>query len=100
MSERSPVSHRSFRSTIRHSRIVALLLVAWALAACSTSELPIVGQAPTPNPASAGQFSPTTDENAMPAPTPARPATPAPPPTVAPVPTIESRLTTALDEEQ
>jgi 2-alkenal reductase len=101
MTERSPVRCRTFRRTMRHSRIVVLLLVACALGACSTSELPIVGQAATPNPtSSAGQLSPTTDENAMPSPTPARPETPLPLPTVAPVPTIESRLTTALDEEQ
>jgi 2-alkenal reductase len=85
-------------------KIIPLLLVACALAACSvdTSALPLIGQAPTPAPTTApARPRPTEAEAATrpPEPTLAR-ATAAPLPSVAPAPTIEPNLTGALEAEQ
>src|SRR5262245_54846653 len=93
---------------MRCFKIILLLPVAFALAACSvdTSALPLVGQVPTQPPtATPARPLPTAlrEEEApaspVPAPTLTR-ATAAPLPVVAPAPTIEPGLTGALEAEQ
>src|SRR5262245_49309555 len=93
---------------MRRFKIIPLLMVAYALAACSvdTSGLPLIGQAPTAPPTNApARPAPTvlrseSDPTAA-APEPTLPrATSAPLPTIAPAPTIEPNLTGALEAEQ
>jgi 2-alkenal reductase len=89
---------------MRYLRILALLLSACVLAACSidTSALPLIGREPTASPAARpAPPRPTEAEVAS------QPATPSPPrptsaplPSVAPAPTIEPQLSSALEEEQ
>ena len=93
---------------MRRFKIIPLLMVAYALAACSvdTSGLPLIGQAPTAPPTNAPARPVPTVRRAESDPTsaalePTLPrATSAPLPTIAPAPTIEPNLTGALEAEQ
>jgi 2-alkenal reductase len=88
---------------MRHLKIIGPVLLAWALAACAADGLPLLGQAPTSIPQPTARLAPpappTEEDAARPAPS-AAPAPTLPLPPVAPVPTIESKLVSALDEEQ